>query len=51
MPVVKHDDRVRFCGDFKITINPAMASKSCPISRIEELFAKLSSGVKFTKLD
>lgn len=51
VPVVKQDGRVRICGDFKITINPATVSESYPIPRIEELFAKLSTGVKFTKLD
>lgn len=51
VPVVKQDGRVRLCGDFKITINPATVSENYPIPRIEELFAKLSEGAKFTKLD
>lgn len=37
-------------GDVKIAINPAVVSESYPISRTEELFAKLSSRVKFAKL-
>lgn len=50
MPIVKQDGRVRHCGDFQITINPVTVSESYPVPRIE-LFAKLSGGVKFTKLD
>lgn len=51
VPVLKQDGRLRVCGDFKITINPVTAAESYPIPRIEQLFAKLCGGKKFTKHD
>ncbi|XP_064477638.1 uncharacterized protein K02A2.6-like [Ornithodoros turicata] len=51
VPVVKRDGRVRICGDFKITVNPVAVPEKYPIPRVEELFAKLSGGKKFSKLD
>lgn len=50
-PVVKGDGRIRICGDFKVTVNPVIVVQKCPVPRVGELFAKLSGGVKFTKLD
>lgn len=51
VPVVKTDGRIRICGDFKVTINPVISMDKYPVPRVEELFAKMSGGVKFTKLD
>lgn len=51
VPVMKHDGRVRVCGDFKVTINSAAKLDKYPIPRIEELFASLAGGKAFTKLD
>ncbi|XP_064469712.1 uncharacterized protein LOC135384441 [Ornithodoros turicata] len=51
VPVVKRDGHVRICGDFKITVNPVAVPEKYPIPRVEELFAKLSGGNKFSKLD
>ena len=42
---------IRICGDFKITINCAIKLDQYPIPKIEDLFAKLSGGKMFTKLD
>ena len=51
VPVPKRDGRVRLCGDFKLTINSVSPTEIYPLPRVEELFANLSSGKLFTKLD
>ena len=50
-PVLKSDKSVRICGDFKQTVNQASRLDKYPIPRIEDLFAKLTGGQRFTKLD
>lgn len=49
VPVVKKNGDVRICGDFKVTINPALCAEKYPIPRIEDLFASLSGGQHFSK--
>lgn len=39
------------CGDFKVTPNPASCAEHYPIPRIEDLFASLAGGQRFSKLD
>jgi hypothetical protein len=52
VPVVKSDGKsVRICGDFKVTINQVARVERYPLPRVEDLYAKLSGGQKFTKLD
>lgn len=51
VPVVKGDGSVRICGDFKVTINPALCVETYPQPRREDLFAELAGGQSFTKLD
>ncbi|KAJ8333939.1 hypothetical protein SKAU_G00412580 [Synaphobranchus kaupii] len=51
VPVVKKNGDVRICGDFKVTINPALCVEHYPIPRIEDLFASLSGGQHFSKID
>ncbi|XP_050553385.1 uncharacterized protein K02A2.6 [Spodoptera frugiperda] len=51
VPVVKKNGDIRICGDYKITINPKLKRDYYPLPRIDELFAKLSGGEKFTKVD
>ena len=41
---------VRICGDFKQTVNPVSKVDRYPIPKIEDLFAKLSKGKRYTKL-
>lgn len=51
VPVVKSDGEIRVCGDYKITINPKLKRDFYPLPRIEELFANLSNGEEYTKID
>ena len=49
--VVKQDKSVRICGDFKLTVNQVSKTVSYPLPRIEDIFASLTGGKLFTKLD
>ena len=52
IPVLKSDKKsVRICGDFKLTVNKASQLDRYPIPKIEDLFAKMAGGQKYTKLD
>ena len=51
MPVLKGDQAVRICGDFKQTINQASKLDRYPIPKIEDLFTGLAGGTCFSKLD
>ncbi|XP_061716634.1 uncharacterized protein K02A2.6-like [Cydia pomonella] len=51
VPVVKQSGELRICGDYKVTINPKLKRDYYPLPRIEELFANLSGGEQYTKLD
>ena len=49
--VMKKEESVRICADFKLTVNPVAKKDSFPLPRIEDLFATLAGGKAFTKLD
>ena len=51
VPVLKRDGKVRICGDFKLTVNAATELEQYPLPKIEDLFAQLSGGEAFSKLD
>ncbi|KAL0882706.1 hypothetical protein ABMA27_001129 [Loxostege sticticalis] len=51
VPVIKRNGDIRICGDYKVTINPKLKRGHYPLPRIEELFAVLSGGKEFTKID
>nr|XP_034836883.1 uncharacterized protein K02A2.6-like [Maniola hyperantus] len=51
VPVVKACGEIRICGDYKVTINPKLKRDYYPLPRIEELFASLSGGEEFSKID
>ncbi len=51
VPIVKQDGKICVCGDFRLTVNTVATLDTYPLPRIEDIFAKLSSGKLFTKLD
>lgn len=51
VPVIKSSGEIRICGDYKSTINPKLKMDHYPLPRIEELFAALSGGQEFSKID
>ena len=42
---------IRLCGDFRMTVNPVAKLDRYPVPRVEDLFATLTQGRHFTKLD
>ncbi|GBP96484.1 hypothetical protein EVAR_62051_1 [Eumeta japonica] len=50
-PLLKSDGTVRVCGDYNVTLNKVLHIDRYPLPRIEELFARLHGGKKFSKLD
>ena len=51
VPVLKTDNTVQICGDYKVTINPHIKQNRHPIPVIEDLSHKLSGEERFTELD
>ena len=51
VPVLTPDGRVRICGDYKVTINPALDVPEHPMPTADDPFTQLNGGQKFTKLD
>lgn len=44
VPILKPDKKVRICGDFKVTINPALDVDRYPLPKLEELLATVAGG-------
>lgn len=51
MPVIKPDESLRIFADYKTTVNKVIEDLRPSLQRIEELFAALAGGERFTKLD
>ena len=49
--VRKSNGSVRLCGDYKVTINPALSVDQHPLPRPEELLHSLAGGTVFSVLD
>ena len=50
-PIIKKDSSVRICGDYKLTVNQTAKLDTYPLPQIEDIFAFLSGGKMFSKLD
>jgi hypothetical protein len=51
VPVLKKDNKVRLCGDFSVTLNSNLVIDEHPLPTVDELFASMAGGTKFTKID
>lgn len=51
VPVLKKNGQIRICGDFSVTVNPLLIVDEHPIPTINELFASMSGGKIFSKID
>ncbi|XP_046402570.1 uncharacterized protein K02A2.6-like [Ischnura elegans] len=51
VPAAKSDGSVRIWGYFKITLNPNLQIERYLLPRIDEIFAKLEGGEKFSTID
>ncbi|XP_057692513.1 uncharacterized protein K02A2.6-like [Corythoichthys intestinalis] len=51
VPVPKKNGGIRTCGDFKVTLNLVLCVEQYPLPLIDDLFAGLSGGQKFSKID
>ena len=49
--VPKSNGKLRVCGDFKVTINQCVETKTYPLPTTDDIFARLAGGRIFTKLD
>ena len=51
VPILKPDNSVRLCGDYKVTINQVSHLEQYPLPTLEDISAKLAGGKKFSTLD
>lgn len=51
VPVLKPDDSVRVCGDYRETVNKSNTCQSYPLPTLDNMLYKLSQGTIFSKLD
>ncbi|XP_062550294.1 uncharacterized protein K02A2.6-like [Armigeres subalbatus] len=51
VPVMKSSNKVRLCGDYKLTVNKCLIVDEHPLPTVNEMFSNMAGGEKFTKLD
>ncbi|XP_037906145.1 uncharacterized protein K02A2.6-like [Hermetia illucens] len=49
--VVKRNGNIRICGDFRVTLNPALVTIRHPVPIFENIRQQLAKGEKYMKLD
>ena len=49
--VPKQDGAIRLCGDFKVSVNPALKIDMYPLPKVEDIFATLGKGELYSKID
>ena len=49
--IVKSDSSVSISGDYNLTVNKVSRMDSFKILKVDELFAKLAGGQKYSELD
>ena len=49
--VPKQDGAIRLCGDFKVSVNPALKIDMYPLPKVEDIFATLGKGEMYSKID
>ena len=50
-PVPKPEGNIRLCGDYKVTINSKLEIDQYPLPKSDIIFATLSQGKWFSKID
>lgn len=51
VPVLKPNGEVRICGDYKVTVNPHLNVDQYPLPKVEDIFAQLANGKRYSKID
>jgi len=51
VPVPKPEGNIRLCGDYKVTINSQLEIDQYPLPKPDNIFAALSGGKWFSKID
>lgn len=51
VPALKKNGDIRICGDYRVTVNPVLKVDQYPLPKIDDIFANLSGGKKFSKID
>ncbi|XP_062600131.1 uncharacterized protein K02A2.6-like [Saccostrea cucullata] len=51
VPALKKNGDIRICGDYRVTVNPVLKVDQYQLPKIEDIFANLSGGRKFSKID
>lgn len=44
-------DSIRLCGDYKVSVNREISEEQYPLPNVDDMFATLAGGQKFSKLD